>query len=307
MKIFDRLLDKSIYFSFDRSGYKRHAKEFKNETFVGEGKVAIVTGANAGIGLGVTKALCQSGVKVHMLCRSLERGKKAVEEICTNQEDAQLSLLQVDVSEPKSIDAFLGSDRHQQFDIIVNNAGGMPEILTKNSLDHEIVWASHVSGHYRLTQGLIEQDQLRLGARVITVSSGGMYSQKLDLSDLNFQKSDYNKYTAYANAKRAQVILNELWHERYGEAIRFSCMHPGWVRTDGVRFAMPWFYWWMEKRLREVGEGADTVVWLALTREKYRGGQFWFDRKEAPVHLAEKTKESHKHREELLEVLNRGN
>lgn len=303
MELFDELLDKSIYFSFDRSGYKRHAREFEDEHFEGIGKVAIVTGANAGIGLAVTNALIQCGVKVYMLCRSKERGKKAIAEILEQTPKAFLKLCHVDVSEPSSVKAFIKKEDLPEIDILINNAGGMPDTLTKNSEGNEIVWASHVVGHYLLTEGLISTNKLAVGARIITVSSGGMYTQKLDLSDLNFEATEYNKYKAYANAKRAQVILNELFQEQYGEDYTFSCMHPGWANTGGVKTAMPWFHWWMEKRLRTVEEGADTIVWLALTQNDYPGGKFWFDRKAAPTHFRDKTIESRRQREELLQLL----
>lgn len=303
MKFIDRLLDKTIYFSFDRTGYKRHAKEFKDEIYCAKGKTAIVTGANAGIGLAVTRAFCQQGLRVSMLCRSEEKAETAKKQLLREFPDAQLDIFCVDVSEQKSVKAFLQRSDIGRVDIVVNNAGGMPETLTLNSEGNEIVWASHVVGHFLLVEGLIEREKLGPGARVITVSSGGMYSQKLDLSDINFEKTEYNKYIAYANAKRAQVILNELWQQKHDGDVVFSCMHPGWANTGGVRKAMPRFYSWMKNRLRTVEEGADTIVWLALTSVCYPSGRFWFDRKEAPVHLMKKTHESHDRRVELWKLL----
>jgi NAD(P)-dependent dehydrogenase (short-subunit alcohol dehydrogenase family) len=116
-------------------------------------------------------------------------------------------------------------------------------------------------------------------ARVIFVSSGGMYSQKLNLSNIQSVQSPYRGMTAYANTKRAQVILAEIFSERYSSKnIIFNSLHPGWVNTPGVKKSLPGFWKWMKNRLRRPAEGADTTIWLAACEKiQDQTGKFWFD------------------------------
>ena len=115
-------------------------------------------------------------------------------------------------------------------DLLIHNAGNMPDSLTITKDGFEQMFASQVLAPFILTKTLADLGKLRQGCRIIFVSSGGMYLQKLDLSDLRFEKKPYNKYTGYANAKRAQVILSELFSEKYPQYL-FSAMHPGWADT----------------------------------------------------------------------------
>ena len=79
-------------------------------------------------------------------------------------------------------------------------------------------------------------------SRVITVSSGGMYTERLDLATLQLPASRYRGVTAYARAKRAQVALSREWARRLaGTGVAFHAMHPGWVDTPGVAAALPGF------------------------------------------------------------------
>ncbi|MEC7838798.1 MAG: SDR family NAD(P)-dependent oxidoreductase [Chlamydiota bacterium] len=303
MSILSQILDSSIIFSFDRSGFLRHSKDFKDENWCGKGKVALITGANSGIGYVTAEILLKYNVNVHIFCRSEASGKEAVEKLKSSNSDGTITLHTLDISDKKAIDRWLKSEAPPHVDILVNNAGGMSSSLNFNTENIEITWATHLLGHYFLTSGLIEQRSLSKGSRVITVSSGGMYLQKLDLSDLLWKKQKYDKYRAYANAKRAQVILTQLWDEQLGPSIRFSTMHPGWVDTKGVKEAMPTFHRLLGPRLRSPKQGADTIIWLALTQEKYPGGKLWFDRKIVAEHKFNFTKESVTGRNKLWNLL----
>ncbi|XP_015234304.1 PREDICTED: dehydrogenase/reductase SDR family member 12-like isoform X2 [Cyprinodon variegatus] len=121
---------------------------------------------------------------------------------------------------------------------------------------------------------------------LITVSSGGMLVQKLRTDDLQSEKGYFDGVMVYAQNKRQQVVLTEHW-AKTNPVIHFSAMHPGWVDTPAVSTSMPQFHQMMGNRLRSVDQGADTVVWLALSRAaaRKRSGQFFQDRKPVPVHL----------------------
>nr|XP_045370031.1 dehydrogenase/reductase SDR family member 12 isoform X5 [Camelus bactrianus] len=133
--------------------------------------------------------------------------------------------------------------------------------LTEDGLEKN--FATNTLGVYVLTTALIPVLEKEHDSRVITVSSGGMLVQKLNTNDLQSERTAFNGTMVYAQNKRQQVVLTEHW-ARAHPAIHFSCMHPGWADTPGVRLSMPGFHASMGDRLRSAAQGADTVLWLAL-------------------------------------------
>lgn len=284
----DHLFDLSVVFSFDRSGFKRHCPEKLQEVDLSS-LHGIVTGASSGIGQATAKALIGQG----MDCLLISRNAQKLEESFKSETYFRPPFFRsLDMADLKSVFQFAKQDVKGAVDLIVHNAGGMPNSLQMTRDGFEEMFASQVLGPFILTKSLADSGKLQKGCRVIFVSSGGMYLQKLDLSDLSFKNKQYNKYTGYANAKRAQVVLNELFSRKYPDYL-FSAMHPGWVDTPGVRDSMPLFRKILSNRLRTSEEGADTILWLA-TRQDYPSGKFWFDRKQVKTsvfHLNKSTPE----------------
>jgi dehydrogenase/reductase SDR family protein 12 len=123
--------------------------------------------------------------------------------------------------------------------------------------------------------------------RVVHVSSGGQYTTRLDVTNLQFEKNPgaFDGSLQYARVKRAQVVLAEMWAQRIPatEAVSNS-MHPGWADTPGVRSSIPQFYESHKDTLRSPAQGIDTMVWLASSREPKAvttNGKFVFDREPA--------------------------
>jgi NAD(P)-dependent dehydrogenase (short-subunit alcohol dehydrogenase family) len=121
-------------------------------------------------------------------------------------------------------------------------------------------------------------------ARVVSVVSGGLYAQALDLDDLQTRHGTYDGTRAYARAKRASLTLAREWARRAGgRGIRFNAMHPGWVDTPGLADALPTFHGIMRPLLRDPGQGIDTTLWLATDPDAgERGGQLFLDRRARP-------------------------
>jgi hypothetical protein len=128
-----------------------------------------------------------------------------------------------------------------------------------------------------------------------------MYTRRLQLEDWNWEERDYDGVIAYAETKRAQVVLAELWADAVrGVGITVNSMHPGWADTPSVRSSIPGFYRVTRAILRSPAEGADTVVWLAASEPAAEtSGAFFFDRKPRRTHYLPFTGESEEDREAL--------
>ena len=289
----NRLLDMTIIFSFDRSGFKRHCTDPLKLIDLSN-QHGIVTGASSGIGLAAAKSLLRQGMSCELIGRNLE---KLENNLKTDSFVSGSKCYSLDMSDLKAVYAFAKDEVKAPVDLLIHNAGDMPSHLSLTKDGYEEMFASQVLAPFILTKALIDLKLLKKGCRIIFVSSGGMYLQKLDLSDLDFTKKPYNKYTGYANAKRAQVILNELFAKKYPQYL-FSAMHPGWADTAGVRNSMPLFHKILNNRLRTSEEGADTILFLA-TNPDYPNGKFWFDRKEAKTTIGNYKKSNQSEEEEL--------
>ena len=146
-------------------------------------------------------------------------------------------------------------------DGLVHNAGLMTEQRTESREGHELTLSVHVLGPHLLTSLL--RPTLTRGARVVFVASGGMYAQPLAVDDPEFREGEFSGVTAYARAKRMQVVLAERWAEELADSdVGVHVMHPGWADTPGVRSSLPRFRMLTRPILRTPEEGADTVVWL---------------------------------------------
>jgi dehydrogenase/reductase SDR family member 12 len=299
MGFFDSVLDASVVLSFDRSGFQRHAKHFNvaDLQVSMRGKTALVTGANSGIGFAVSKALAALGATVHLACRDEGRGQRAVESIRAELPSAEVHLQKLDVSVLADVRRF-ARELRGPIDVLVNNAGVLPGAMTRTSEGHELTFATNVLGPHALTSALMPRLAEAKG-RLITVASGGMLTQRLNLDVLQGKVVPFDGVVAYAQTKRAEVILSELWATKHPE-VTFSTMHPGWADTPAVRSSLPRFYAVTKRILRTKEQGADTVVWLAVApRLSGRSGLFWFDRSPASTHPLRWTKETPDERQKL--------
>lgn len=301
-----RVTDPLAPYSFNRMGFELNRRGFEHEDEPdARGRVALVTGANSGIGLATSLELARRGVDLWMLCRDPERGAKARDEVekATGNERVRLAI--VDMSSLASIRRFAAELGDLRVDVLVHNAGVLPADKTLTEDGVELTFATSVLGPFALTRLLLERLSRSDDARVVFVASGGLYAQRLDLALLDVEPSRFDGTRAYANAKRAQVILAHVFAERFA-GITFASMHPGWADTTAVRTSLPRFYAVMRRLLRTPAQGADTVVWLACSaRPKGTRGRFWFDRRVVSEHLLPWTREGEAARDELLRTCER--
>ena len=134
-----------------------------------------------------------------------------------------------------------------------------------------------------------------------------MYTQRLALEDLRWDRRSYDGVVAYAQTKRMQVVLAERWSRVFaGAGVSVYSMHPGWADTSGVKTSLPRFYKLTQRILRSPAEGADTAVWLAVCQPAPTpSGGFWFDRKVRGTHYLPWTREDQATRERLWEECQR--
>ncbi len=307
MRILDAVLDASVVFSFDRTGFRRHRARFVPSDLDVDlaGKVCLVTGATSGIGRAAARALARLGATVRLLCRSRELGETARDELRAETRSREIHLDVVDVSSLGSVRTFVERLRSPRVDVLVNNAGVLPESFQRTPDGLELTLATNLVGPFLLTELLLPRLFEAENARVINVSSGGMYTRKLRVRELAAAgPADFDGVTAYARTKRALVVLTELWAERHRDtSVTFAGMHPGWADTPGVRRSLPLFHAAMRRTLRTAEEGADTIVWLAAAPcVAGRSGFFWFDRQIRPTHFLPATREDASERAALWEA-----
>ena len=296
-KYWNYILDKSVVFSFDKTGYLRHKAKFKEDLSQKTlaNKISLVTGGTSGIGGEVSKELSSLGSKVFVTGRNKQKGNYF------EKTNLNVSFHALDMANWTDLDDFCKNS--DCYDYIVLNAGGMPEKLVLNDFDLEHQCASQLLGHYFLIYLLSEYGKINKNARIIWVSSGGMYLKKLDVDSL-FLNQEYDKVATYANVKRAQITLvEEICKQDRWKNFQIITMHPGWVATTGLKDSLPGLFSMMKNRLRDLEEGADTIIWLLLTKVNLKSGGFYFDRKIASPYLSNSFNPSRGQRKILLEKI----
>jgi NAD(P)-dependent dehydrogenase (short-subunit alcohol dehydrogenase family) len=301
-----RIVDPLIVPSFDRTGFNIHALRFRPEDLDVDlsSRRCLVTGANSGIGFETALALADLGAELVLLCRSQERGDAAADRIRQQTGNVRVSVEVVDMSDLSSVREAGARLGDRPVDVLVHNAGVLPDDRVETRDGLELTFATHVAGPFLLTQLLRASLEKSPDGRVIWVSSGGMYTRRLDLRDPQWERRRYDGVVAYAETKRAQVVLSELWAETMrGTSVVVNAMHPGWAETPSVVSSLPRFHRLTQKILRTPAEGADTVVWLAASpRARESTGRFFFDRDARRTHLLPFTRESEAERRSLWQL-----
>ncbi len=200
------------------------------------GRVAIVTGANTGIGFETAAALAAGHARVVLACRNARKAGNAIERIRARTPDAGLEFLELDLASLDSVERFAGAfdSAHDRLDLLINNAGVMAPPFGHTEDGFELHFGCNHLGHFALTGRLMALLDATPGARVVTVSSLTHRMAALDFDNLNAEKG-YRKMAAYGRSKLANLLFTfELQRrlERTGSKVLAVASHPGWTVTE---------------------------------------------------------------------------
>lgn len=303
----DKALDATIAPGWSNIGYKLRKRSWDPIDESLDGRTVVVTGATSGLGKATALDLARLGADLILVGRNPDKTERVRAEIAAETGNNQVRLEIADLSlmtEIRSLaDRLLANE--PVIHVLVNNAGTLFVERSETAEGIESTLATNLLGHFLLTNLLIPRLVESAPSRIINVASGGMYSQRISISNLQNDQGEYKGAAAYARTKRGQVILTEMWAEQLKDkGVTVSSMHPGWADTPGVVDSLPTFHKLTRPFLRTPAEGADTIVWLAASDEAAgQTGLFWMDREPRPTHKSSKTKEHPEKRQELWEAL----
>ncbi len=211
-----------------------------------DGAVAIVTGANTGLGFETARYFALKGFRVAMACRSRERGLAAKAKLASEVEGELLEVMDLDLSELASVRKFADAfrERHESLDLLVNNAGIMWTPYARSADGFEGQMAANYWGHFLLTSLLLDRMPDRPESRVVVLSSiaHGQGPKRIRFEDVHWEQG-YNKFYAYAQTNLARLLfMRELSArlEAAGRRVRAVAAHPGMSETELVRTLKPW-------------------------------------------------------------------
>ncbi|CAE6393971.1 unnamed protein product [Rhizoctonia solani] len=278
------------------------------------GKLAIVTGANSGIGLETARALARMGAHVVLACRNKSRGEEAKKQIVESTGNLKVEVEILDCGSFASVRAFLSrwKDREtKEVDMLINNAGGLTGTISLTEDGYEQTYQINHLAHVLLAHGLLNSECMAANGRIVSISSAGFYGSD-PLSKKNAGSRDIlakfdNQVGAklsfgemmqlYFRSKASQAVWSMALQRRLSEnkvwqGITVHSCHPGtvkssiWSQPDGAGAMVDVASSLMKLGARTIGitseQGAITAVWLAVAPEPATpelSGRFW-DRKQ---------------------------
>ncbi|WP_277980546.1 SDR family NAD(P)-dependent oxidoreductase [Sphingomonas phyllosphaerae] len=265
------------------------------------GTLALVTGASSGLGVETARALVAHGAEVIGAVRNLAKADAATASVREAAESGggRLELVEVDLANLVSVrtcaDLLIATGR--SLDLVIANAGVMatPYGLTKDGFETQ--FGTNVLGHFVLANRLAPL--MRAGGRLVMLSSAAHGIADVDLEDPNFERADYERWTAYGRSKTGDALIAVEFDRRHRDrGIRAAAVHPGGIRTELQRHysreedealvasinrtnaaaGLPPFQW------KTVEQGAATTLWAAAVADADMiGGQYCEDCHVAPV------------------------
>jgi NAD(P)-dependent dehydrogenase (short-subunit alcohol dehydrogenase family) len=207
------------------------------------GRVAVVTGANTGIGFEAARVLAERGATVVLACRNPDRAQDAVDRIGATAR-GEVGTVRVDLASLASVREAAEDlrTRHDRIDLLINNAGLMMPPHGRTEDGFELQFGTNHLGHFALTGLLLDRMLAVPGSRVVTVSSYGHRMGRIDFGNLQWERG-YNRVGAYGRSKLANLLFTYELQRRLaaaGAATEALAAHPGTSRTELVRHLPAW-------------------------------------------------------------------
>ena len=243
------------------------------------GRVAIVTGANSGIGYETAKALAAKGATVIVASRNEQRGSKAVEDLRRELAGAAVEFMLLDLASQASVPTFAEAfkARFDRLDLLINNAGVMmPPTRQETEDGFEIQFGTNHLGHFTLTLMLLDRLTATAGSRVVNVSSSAQNVGKLDLDDLQWTKRPFQRMASYGGSKIANMLFTLELQRRFREAdvsTIATSAHPGWTATN-LQQTSPLFRLLNPLFGMKPWQGALPTLYAAVAAEAAPGGYY---------------------------------
>lgn len=206
------------------------------------GRVAVVTGANSGIGYETSAALADRGAHVVLACRNLDKANNAARRMCQAIAGASLEIIRLDLADLAAVRAFADTfrERHESLDLLINNAGLMAAPFRETADGFEMHFGVNHLGHFALTGlllgALLEGSGIHGGSRVVTVSSGmHVAGRRSVLAAYGEEKGRYNRWVAYGDSKLANLLFAYELQRRFdaaGSKALSVAASPGYVATN---------------------------------------------------------------------------
>ena len=306
----DDLLEITVIGSFSRIGSAVRRRLFAwtpPPTGSMAGRTVLLTGVTSGLGREAAGELAALGARVILAGRDEAKLQAVRDELVRLHGEDRFPTVVVDMASLASVREAVARivATEARLDAVIDNAGAIFPTRRVTDDGIEATLATMVVGPFALIAGLLPLLEATGSARVISVTSGGQYAQRLHLDDLQWTSEPWNGTRAYAHAKRAQVSLVREWARRAaGRDVSFVAMHPGWADTPGIAAALPGFHRVMGPLLRTPAEGVDTMVWLAADAQaRDLSGRLVLDRRARPFDRIPSTRVSAAHRRRLWDAV----
>lgn len=298
----DNLIERTVVPSFSSIGATVRRRLFKwraLNSYSLKDQVVVLTGATSGIGEYAAKLYTELGASLIIVARDSIKANALIEKLKTDTGNVSIRAIIGDLGEQSDVRRICSELEASEanIDALVHNAGALFNERKHASNGSDLTVELMVTAPFLMNTLLLKKLTAGEGAgRVLTMSSGGMYTEKLDVDGLEMPDDIYNGAQQYARAKRAQVSLNAMWAARVAKhECVFHSLHPGWVATPGITEALPGFSKILGplRLLRSPLNGADTMVWMTADDSLLESsGLFWHDRAVRSPYMTGTTRKS---------------